>query len=49
MQYSPEIMARTIKRKIDRQVHRGKIQPREGVKLIDFYESCLEGYTYLKF
>ncbi|OKY74032.1 MAG: arginine decarboxylase [Desulfobulbaceae bacterium DB1] len=49
MQYSPEIMARSIKRKIDRQVHRGTIQPREGVKLIDFYESCLEGYTYLKF
>lgn len=49
MQYSPEMMARTIKRKIDRQVHRGAILPREGVKLIDFYESCLEGYTYLKF
>lgn len=48
MQYNPEIMAHTVKRKIDRQVARGKIQPREGVRLIDFYENCLEGYTYLK-
>jgi arginine decarboxylase len=48
MQYSPEVMARSIKKKIDRQVRSGAILPREGVGLIDFYESCLEGYTYLK-
>lgn len=49
MQYNPDMMARYVKKEIDRQVHRGKIQPREGVRLIDFYEGCLEGYTYLKF
>ena len=48
MQYSPDIMARSIKKKIDRQIQRGVILPREGVRLIDFYESCLEDYTYLK-
>jgi arginine decarboxylase len=49
MQYNPELMARTIKKEIDRQVHQGKIQPREGVRLVDFYEDCLADYTYLKF
>jgi arginine decarboxylase len=48
MQYNPELMARTIKKEIDRQVHQGKILPREGVRLVDFYEDCLADYTYLK-
>ncbi|MGJ8693347.1 MAG: biosynthetic arginine decarboxylase [Thalassotalea sp.] len=48
MQYTPEIMAQAIKKKIDKQIQRGKIKPREGVQWIDFYEDCLEGYTYLK-
>jgi arginine decarboxylase len=49
MQYNPESMARTIKKEIDLQVHQGKILPREGVRLVDFYENCLADYTYLKF
>jgi arginine decarboxylase len=49
MQYNPELMARTIKKEIDQQVHQGRIQPREGVRLVDFYENCLADYTYLKF
>jgi arginine decarboxylase len=48
MQYNPEFMAVTVKKAIDRQVQRSKIPPREGVKLVDFYEECLRGYTYLK-
>ncbi|WP_448211104.1 biosynthetic arginine decarboxylase [Colwellia sp. MEBiC06753] len=48
MQYTPEIMAQVVKKEIDRQIQRGKIKPREGVHWIDFYEECLEGYTYLK-
>ncbi|MDA3970778.1 MAG: biosynthetic arginine decarboxylase [Desulfobulbaceae bacterium] len=48
MQYSPDIMARSIKKKIDSLVHKGAIIPREGVRLVDFYEKCLAGYTYLK-
>lgn len=48
MQYTPAIMAQVIKKEIDKQIQRGKIMPREGVHLIDFYEDCLSGYTYLK-
>jgi arginine decarboxylase len=48
MQYSPAAMAQTIKKSIDQKVHQGVIKPRDGVKLTDFYEHCLESYTYLK-
>ncbi len=48
MQYTPAIMAQVIKKEVDVQISRGKIKPREGVNLIDFYEDCLNGYTYLK-
>lgn len=48
MQYNPEYMAHVIKKNIDKQVQRGKLSPREGVKLVDFYEDCLNSYTYLQ-
>jgi arginine decarboxylase len=48
MQYNPEAMAYTMKKNIDRQIASGKINPREGVRLVDFYEECLKSYTYLK-
>lgn len=48
LQYNPETMAQTMKHNIDQQVKRGKIRPREGVTLTDFYEHCLKSYTYLK-
>jgi len=48
MQYTPAILAQSVKKEIDKQIARGKIKPREGVNLIDFYEDCLSGYTYLK-
>ena len=48
MQYNPEAMAYTMKKNIDRQIAGGKINPREGVRLVDFYEECLKSYTYLK-
>jgi arginine decarboxylase len=48
LQYNPETMAQTLKNNIDAQVKRGKIRPREGVDLTDFYENCLRSYTYLK-
>jgi arginine decarboxylase len=47
MQYNSEILAINVKLKIDDRVRQGKIKPREGVELIDFYESCLDVYTYL--
>ena len=48
MQYNTSYMAVVIKKQIDKQVQKGKISPRDGVKLTDFYEECLRGYTYLK-
>lgn len=48
LQYNPETMAQTMKSNIDIQVKRGKIRPRDGVDLTDFYEDCLKSYTYLR-
>jgi arginine decarboxylase len=48
LQYSPESLIFTMKKLLDKQVQRKKIKPREGVKLIDFYEKCMDEYTYLK-
>ena len=49
MQYTPQMMATLIKRTIDQEIAQGRILPREGIKLIDFYDGCLESYTYLRF
>jgi arginine decarboxylase len=48
MQYNCDMLAITVKNNIDSQVKMGKIKPRESVELIDFYEHCLNSYTYLE-
>ncbi len=48
MQYNPEAMAQQMKKSIDKEISKGLISPREGVRLTDFYEDCLQSYTYLK-
>ena len=48
MQYNPKSMATDVKKLIDKHVASGGMKPREGVRWTDFYESCLDGYTYLK-
>lgn len=48
MQYHPKSMALSVKRMIDKHINEGNMLPREGVKWTDFYEDCLQGYTYLK-
>ena len=48
LQYNPESMAMYVKKQLDKQVRKGKLRPREGVKLTDFYEKSLKDYTYLK-
>jgi len=47
MQYNAKEMSRKIKLEIDLKIKEGKIKPRLGVKLTDFYENSLAGYTYL--
>ena len=48
MQYNTLYMAAKIKKVLQRQVSKGRMAPRTGVKLADFYEDCLNSYTYLK-
>ncbi len=48
MQYSSDLMERNMKFQIDAQMQKGVLTPRKAVKLVDFYEDCLKGYTYLK-
>jgi arginine decarboxylase len=47
MQYSPELMCKKIKTKIDKKIKEGLIRPRVGIALNDFYEANIHGYTYL--
>ena len=49
MQYTPQMMSAMLKKNIDQKIAQGMIQPREGIRLIDFYDECLESYTYLNF
>lgn len=46
-QYSPDNLAMKVKKELDKQVGSGKLRPREAVLLTDFYEKCLDSYTYL--
>ena len=48
MQYSPDAMAKRVKAMVDATVAAGKLRSRDGVKLVDFYEACLDSYTYLR-
>lgn len=47
MQYDINEMNRLIKNEVDKNIKHGKIKPRIGVKLTDFYEHALKTYTYL--
>ncbi len=47
MQYNTGSMAAKVKEMVDRGVADGEIRSRDGVALIDFYEACLNSYTYL--
>jgi arginine decarboxylase len=48
MQYNAGQMAYNIKKEVDSFVGLKKINARESVRLIDFFEECLNGYTYLR-
>lgn len=47
MQYNAKEMCRIVKSEIDKKIKQGSIKPRRGVKLTDFYEKSIAGYTYL--
>ena len=49
MQYNSEQLTTLLKKSIDQMVQKKDILPREGVKLLDYYERCLyTSYTYLQ-
>jgi arginine decarboxylase len=48
VQYSADKLAATMRRDVERAVRAGKISVTESRQLLRFYESGLEGYTYLE-
>ncbi len=47
VQYQWEELCRSIKRQIDHATKRDLIKPREGVRLVEFYEAQMQAKTYL--
>ncbi len=47
VQYDPEDLCRRMKRQVDRATRKNRVKPREGVRLLEFFESQLEHKTYL--
>jgi arginine decarboxylase len=47
VQYDTPDLARRVKTALDQRVKEGVLRPKEGVQLQDFYESVMQGYTYL--
>lgn len=48
IQHTGNDLARAMKKQIDRATRKDLVKPREGVALLDFYESLLQSETYLK-
>ena len=47
VQYEPRELARRVKSALDQKVREGLLKPKEGVSLVDFYQSVMGDYTYL--
>lgn len=47
LQYSPEVMIQLVKSQMDSAVRNGTVHRTETGALMDYYEDCLKGYTYL--
>ena len=48
VQYSGEELASRMRKDVERAVRAGKISLDESRQLLNFYESGLDGYTYLE-
>ncbi|NEO28373.1 MAG: hypothetical protein F6K03_16205, partial [Kamptonema sp. SIO4C4] len=48
VQYDVDRLRRDMRKQIERAVHAGRLDVAEGHSLLRFYESGLEGYTYLE-
>ncbi len=47
IQYKENDLLRSMKRQIDRATKRNLVKPRQGTRLLDFYEDLIRGKTYL--
>ncbi len=47
-QFSTSELCKFLKSAVEQKVREGKIKPRDGVQLCDFYENVMKGYTYLR-
>jgi len=47
VQYQQEELCRRVKQQVDHATKRDLIKPREGVRLVEFYESQMLAKTYL--
>lgn len=48
-QYHPHDLTRMVKRQIDAATKSDRLKPREGIRLLNFYQQTLEKSTYLEF
>jgi arginine decarboxylase len=48
VQYDDEDMRRALRKDIERSIKLGRLTVSEGKSLLAFYESGLDGYTYLE-
>jgi arginine decarboxylase len=48
VQYDPEDLCRQMKRQIDHAIRKDMVKPREGIRLLELYESMVTDRTYLK-
>jgi arginine decarboxylase len=47
-QFVPSELCKFLKTAVEEKVRDGKIKPRDGVQMVDFYERIMQGYTYLR-
>lgn len=47
-QFIPAELIKLLRLAVEEKVKEGKIKPRDGVHLVDFYEKVMQGYTYLR-
>jgi arginine decarboxylase len=47
-QFIPAELAKLLRLAVEEKIKEGKIKPRDGVQLVDFYERVMQGYTYLR-
>ncbi|TVR47925.1 MAG: biosynthetic arginine decarboxylase [Puniceicoccaceae bacterium] len=48
VQFKPDEIVRMLKRQVDRAIKQDLVKPREGIRLLEFYENLMQEKTYLK-